>query len=173
MKDNIKMQEDFTEYVNREVLSSMDWAKLKESYTACDYGYMKELLKQMTDKFCKIYGTNELNEDYEFVLVPAVIHVCESGNLYAGIVQLDLTSSGEHYGTDFFTHYGVYNIDDEELTEKEIEYVRSFHPYDYFPTVQYPNDIHVDWSKCPAEVCDIINYCHTPMQEQNGGMELK
>ena len=28
MKDNIKMQEDFTEYLNREVLSSVDWAKL-------------------------------------------------------------------------------------------------------------------------------------------------
>jgi len=97
MKDNIKMQEDFTEYLNREVLSSVDWAKLKESYIKHNYGYMKELLKQMTDKFCEIYSTNELHEDYEFVLVPAVIRVSESGNLYAGIVQLDLTSSGEHY----------------------------------------------------------------------------
>ncbi|MDD4593076.1 MAG: hypothetical protein PHG06_22045 [Parabacteroides sp.] len=90
MKDNIKMQEDFTEYLNREVLSSVDWAKLE------NLKYMKELLKQMTDRFCDIYHTNKLDYDMEFVLVPAVIRVCESGDLYAGIVQLDLTSSGEH-----------------------------------------------------------------------------
>lgn len=166
MKDNIKMQEDFTEYLNREVLSSVDWAKLDK------LNYMKELLKQMTCKFCEIYGVNELNYDMEFVLVPAVIRKCESGNLYAGIVQLDLTSSGEHYSTDFFTHYGVMNIDNEELTEKELKYIRTLHPYDYFPTVQYPGDIHVDWSKCPKEVRDIIDYCRRDTQEQSGGLKL-
>ncbi|HCA30072.1 MAG TPA: hypothetical protein DEP23_11140 [Ruminococcaceae bacterium] len=166
MKDNIKMQQDFTEYLNREVLSSVDWAKLGK------IKYIKELLKQITDKFCEIYDANELEYDMEFVLVPALIRVCESGDLYAGIVQLDLTSSGEHYGTDFFTRYGVMNIDNEQLTEKELRYVRSLHPYDYFPTVQYPDDIHVDWSRCPKEVWDIIDYCRGNAHEQSGGLEL-
>ncbi len=166
MKDNIKMQEDFTEYLNREVLSSVDWEKLNT------LKYLKELLKQMTDKFCEIYNANELDYDMEFVLVTAVIRVCESGNLYAGIVQLDLTSSGEHYGTDIFTSYGVMNIDNEELTEKELKYVLSLHPYSYFPTIQYPGDIHVDWSRCPKEVWDIIDYCRRDTQEQSGGLEL-
>ena len=166
MKDNIKMQEDFTEYLNRKVLSSVDWKKLNT------LKYLKELLKQMTDKFCEIYDANDLDYNMEFVLVPALIRVCESGDLYAGIVQLDLTSSGVHYGTDFFTRYGVMNIDNEELTEKELKYVHSLHPYSYFPTIQYSDDIHVDWSKCPKEVWDIIDYCRDDAHEQSGGLKL-
>lgn len=171
-EQNIKAQEDFAEYVNREVLSAVDWKRLKESYIAHDYGYMKELLKEMTDKFRELYSSDELSEDMEFVLVPAVIRVRESGNLYAGIVQLDLESSGEHYGTDFFTHYGVMNMEDEDLAGNAREYLASFHPYDYFPTIQYADDIHIDWSKCSEEIWNIIDYCRGNSPEQTGGMKL-
>ena len=166
-KENIKAQEDFTDYLNREVLYSAEWSMLG------DTGHMKELLKDMTDRFREIYGASELAEDMEFVLVPAVIRVRESGKILAGVVQLDLTSSGEHYGTDFFTKYGVLNPDNKELQPHEQEHLKSLHPYDYFTTVHYPGDIHTDWSKCNDEIFGIIDYCRGDAPEQNGWMTLE
>lgn len=72
-KENIKAQEDFMGYLNREVLFSCDFEKLRDSYNRHDYEYPKELLKQMHDRFCEIYGSDELTEDMDFVLVPTVI----------------------------------------------------------------------------------------------------
>lgn len=167
MKDSIENQEDFTEYLNRKVLSSAEWNRLG------DTEYLKELLKAMTEKFREIYEASELSEDMEFVLVPAVIRVRENGELFAGVVQLDTTSSGEHYGTDFFTKYGVLNTDNEELLPHERAYLKLLHPYDYYPTVHYPEDIHTDWSRCSTEIWSIIDCCRNDAPEQNGGMSLE
>lgn len=165
-KESIKAQEDFAEYLNREVLSSCDFEGL------CKPEAVKELLKAMTEKFREIYGTDELTEDMEFVLIPAIIKPEKCKELFAGIVQLDLTSSGEHYGTDFFTPFGIINPCDENLLAIHRKYLRLMHPYDYFPTIQYPGDIHVNWSKCPKEVWDIIDYCRGDSHEQNGDIDI-
>lgn len=163
-KESIQKQEDFAEYLNREVLFSCNFESL------CKPEAVKELLKDMTNKFREIYGTDELIEDMEFVLVPAVIKPEKCKELFAGIVQLDLTSSGEHYGTDFFTPFGIINPCNENLLAVHKKYLRLLHPYDYYPTIQYPGDIHVNWSKCPKEAMDVVNYCRK--LTQNGGMEL-
>ncbi|MEG0835405.1 MAG: hypothetical protein RR413_08165 [Christensenellaceae bacterium] len=165
-KESIKAQEDFAEYLNREVLSSCDFESLANPEN------MKKLLKNMTDKFCGIYGGDELSADMEFVLVPAVIKPRKCKEVFSGIVQLDLSSSGEHYGTDFFTGIGVLNTDNENLSVSARKYLNSLHPYEYFPTLQYSNDIHVNWSKCPKEAWDMIDFCRGDLQEQNGGLEL-
>lgn len=164
-KENIKAQEDFAKYLNCEVIPSFNFDSLGKPES------VKELLKAMSDKFREIYGADELSADMEFVLVPAVIKPEEHSELFAGIVQLDLTSSGEHYGTDFITQFGVINCVSDDLLAVHKKYLRLLHPYDYFPTIQYPGDIHVDWRKCPKEAWDIIDYCRGV--EQNGGMELK
>ena len=145
------MQKDFTDYINREVLFSCDFDRMT------DKEYAKELLREMTDEFREIYGADELTEDMDFVLVPAVIKPQNVDRLYAGIVQLDLTSSGEHYATDMFTEYGVLSTDNEDLSLEAKQYLRSLHPYEYYPTLPNPGDIHVDWSKCPKEVSDIVD----------------
>lgn len=165
-KENFKAQEDFTAYLNRKVLFSCEY------YRLVNPDEVKKLLKQMTDKFREIYGADKLTADMEFVLVPAVIKPKRYDGLYAAIVQLDLTSSGEHYGTDFFTQYGLINTDMENKQAIDCEFLRSAIPYDYYPTVPYPGDIHINWDNCPADVREIINYCRNNSSEQTGGISL-
>lgn len=167
MKKNMQMQKDFTDYLNREVIFSCDFDRM------IDKEYAKELLREMTDKFREIYGADELSYDMDLVLVPAVIKPQNVDRLYAGIVQLDLTSSGEHYATDMFTEYGVLSTDNEDLSTKAKQYRRSLHPYEYYPTLQCSGDIHVDWSKCPKEVSDIVDFCRSSVPEQDGGMTIE
>ena len=167
MEKNMQMQKDFTDYLNREVLFSCDFDRMT------DKEYAKELLREMTDEFREIYGADELTEDMDFVLVPAVIKPQNVDRLYAGIVQLDLTSSGEHYATDMFTEYGVLSTDNEDLSLEAKQYLRSLHPYEYYPTLPNPGDIHVDWSKCPKEVSDIVDFCRSSVLEQDGGMTIE
>jgi hypothetical protein len=172
MIDNEKLLNDYEDAVNHDVLPGIHWLGLKQSYANHDYEYPKAILKKLHDKFCEIYGTDTLDDSYDFVLAPAVIRVRESGDLYLGLVHLDLSSSGEHWGTEFITHYGVFNIENEELNEKQLEYVRSLHPYDYFYTVNIPGDIHVDWDKCPDEVRVLLSSCHPENIEQDGGIGM-
>lgn len=153
------------DYLNREALFLCDYDRLS------DREYQKQFLRQITDKFREIYGADELSEDMEFVIVPAVIKPDCGNELFIGIVQFDLTSSGEHYGTDFFTSkYGVLNVDNEELSAEARQYLKKLHPYEYYPTVPFSGDIHVDWSKCTDEVREIIEYCNIDTPEQSEGM---
>ena len=170
--DNEKLLEDFTSKLNREVLSSVDLQWLKSSYRSEEKDYAKSVLKQMHDAFVEVYGTDTMDRDNEFIIAPAVIKVRETGNLCLGLVQLDIASSGEHWGTDFITPYGVLNFDDKELNEKQLEYVRSFMPYDYYYTINIPDDIHVDMDKMPDDVRGMVAYCNEAYEQNMGGMSL-
>jgi len=174
MIDSEKLMHDYADAVNSDVLPGIHWLGLKQSYTNLDYEYLKEILKKLHDKFCEIYGTDTLDDSYDFILVPAVIKVRQSNDLMLGLVQLDISSSGEHWDTDFITPCGVFNQNDKELNDTQLNYVRSFIPYDYFYTVNIPGDIHVDMSNVPSDVRDILACCNTEYQaEQQEGLSLQ
>jgi hypothetical protein len=173
MIDSEQLMHDYADAVNRDVLPGIHWLGLKQSYANHDYEYPKAILKKLHDKFCEIYGTDTLDDSYEFVLAPAVIKVRQSNDLMLGLVQLDISSSGEHWDTDFITPCGVFNQNDKESNDTQLKYIRSFIPYDYFYTLDIPGDIHVDWDNCPGEVWELLEYCHTEQLEQNGGLNLE
>ena len=54
---------------------------------------------------------------YDFILAPAVIRIRETGEIYAGLVELDLSSSGEHWDTSFIIPCGVFDQSDGSLNK--------------------------------------------------------
>lgn len=164
--DNEKLLEEFTTYFDREIFPKIDWSRLGASYKTAEKDYAKSVLKEMHDKFCEVYGTDTIEDEY-FVVAPAVMKVRETGNVFIGLVQLDISSSGEHWGTDFITPYGVFNVEDEELNEKQRDYVHSFIPYDYYYTINIPDDIHVDMDSMPDDVRDMLAYCNDFYNQEN------
>lgn len=145
----------FIEGVNKNVLSSFDMGKMIEAYTDKDMSYPTEILKGMHNEFLKVYGTDEVNRDMGFVTVPAVVKVPD-GSLYAALVDLDLESSGEHWGTQFITPIGVVDQSGDYKSEYAKSFVKSLIPYDYWYTVKYDDDIHISMDDCPEDVHEMI-----------------
>ena len=71
--------------------------------------------------------------------------------------MLDVESSGEHWGSTFFTPFGIIEDDFSELTESQKKYVKNeVLPYDYWYTVKVDGDIHVDFEAIPRMVENLI-----------------
>lgn len=152
-----KLVETFVNNINA-VLQKLSLKHLESSLQSTDKSYAGEVLKEMHDAFIKTYGTDFLEEgEYELVNIPAVIRSSETGKLCLGIVTLDLQSSGEHWGTDFLTPYGVVSQGDPDADINLREYIRdNFSPYDYWYTAYVEGDIHVDFDDVPEDVADLI-----------------
>ena len=75
---------------------------------------MKSLLKAMHETFCEVFDGDYVNRDMEFVTVPAVIKGA-NGKLYPALVDLDVSSSGEHYGSSILTPIGMIEHDGSDL----------------------------------------------------------
>ena len=171
-----KLMGDYLNAVNRDVLPGFHWLGLKQAYQNHDYEPVKQLLKKLHDVFLKVYGTDCLGESYDFILAPAAIRVRSTGDIYAGLVELDLSSSGEHWDTSFITPCGVFSQSDDSLNEQQHEYVNSFIPYDYYYTPEIPGDIHVDKENIPDDVREMLSYCNAYYETddvQQEGMSLQ
>lgn len=91
-------------------------------------------------------------------MVPGVLQSKEKGNLCIALFELDLTSSGEHYETNFLTGYGILSQSDPELPDYIRAYIRdTFIPYDYGYTAAIPCDIHVEKSSLPEAVKEMLS----------------
>lgn len=152
-----KPAETFADNINA-VLRKVSFERLESSLQSPDKGYAEDVLKEMHDAFVKTYGTDYLEEGkYEFVNIPAVIRSRNTGKLCLGIVTLDLESSGEHWGTDFLTPYGVISQGDPDANADLQKYIRdNFSPYDYWYAAYVEGDIHVDFDNVPEDVADLI-----------------
>ena len=159
--DSEKLMNDYLNMVNREVLPGFHWLGLKLAYQNHDYEPVKQLLKKLHDAFLKVHGTDCLDESYDFILAPAAIRIRGTGEIYAGLVELDLSSSGEHWDTSFITPCGVFSQSDETLNESQCEYVRSMIPYDYYYTPDIPGDIHVDKQNIPDDIREMLTFCNS------------
>ena len=127
-----KLEKQFEVNMNA-VLKNVHFVRLECSCMSPNKSYAGDVLKEMHEAFVKTYGTDYLEEgEYEFVNIPAVIRSRNTGKLCLGIVTLDLESSGEHWGTDFLTPYGVVSQGNPNANKDLQKYIRdNFIPYDY------------------------------------------
>lgn len=145
--------DQYVEYIRSHILPFVDYNELQASYKT-DKIYAKGILNRLHEAMVSVYGSETLNEqdgDKGFVVVPGVLCGSKSNDLCIALFTLDLSSSGEHWGTDFLCKYGVISQDGNSavsnngsVSESEIKEIKSAYiPYDYCYTATIPCDIHV------------------------------
>ena len=152
------MLDAYIGFINQTVLKHVDYPKLNASYATEDKSYAKQVLALLHQAFDEAYGTTTATGEIcgDSILAPAVIHARNTGEIAIGLVSLDLTSSGEHWETEFFTEYGV--IPQSEPMDDVLQArIGRMIPYDYWYTIQMPNDIHVCFNNIPPEVKEMLD----------------
>lgn len=154
----------FIELINENILPGIDFEALESSYETADKSYAKGILNHLHEAVVKAYGGDTLHPDYtgdmedNFVVVPGVVQGKRTGQIALALLELDLSSSGEHWGTHFLCRHGVISQDGGNLPHDVIApFVKSFVPYDYCYTVKIPNDIHIQHDKLPDGIKDMLN----------------
>lgn len=167
--ENNELQTVYIDKLNKDILPDIDYKKLHESCKSHDKQYAKEILKSLHDAFLEVYKTDYLTaSEYEFVLVPAVIQAGKTGDISLGIVTLDIDSSGEHWGTIFFTDKGLIDDHAQNLSNVQKDYIRTnYIPYKYWYTVEVERDHHVDFENAPEEIRAMLDYCHPNSLQMN------
>ena len=156
----------YAEYINSHILPFINYSKLQESYTT-DMEYAKGVLNRLHEAMISVYGSDTLTYDvsYEgFVIIPGVVRGRDNGNLCLALLEIDISSSGEHWGTNFLCKYGVIEqgFDEKdanissELAAEIRKFISAFIPYDYCYTATIPRDFHVDNMLMPKPFTDIL-----------------
>lgn len=151
-----KKTREFIGRLNRDVFPQVSTEKLKAFEDAGDTGYVKSILKAMHETFCEVYDGDYIDGDTEYVTVPAVIKGA-NGNLYAGLVDLDVASSGEHCGSSILTPLGMIEHDGSNLTSEQDALLRKIIPYEYWYTPYIESDHHVDFENIPPEAEEVLS----------------
>lgn len=169
-----KLAETFVNNINA-VLRKVSFEQLESSLQTPDKSYVGEVLKEMHNAFVKTYGTDYLEEGkHELVNIPAVIQSRKTGKLCLGIVTLDLQSSGEHWGTDFITPYGVVSQGDPDPDVNLKKYIRdNFTPYNYWYTADVERDIHVGFDDVPEDVAALISAARSEQESEELDCAIK
>jgi len=169
------LQGKYIDKINSDIVSKIDFTKLDRSCNSGNNAYAAKILKELHQAFVEVYGTENLQTDMQFVCVPAMLRGCTTGRNAVGLVILDLESSGEHYGSYFFTERGVLDDDgDPNNSPQGKAYLKEhFMPYDYWYTAYCERDHHVDFDHVPASVADIINQCYQQDQSEQHDMKME
>ena len=159
------------QYINRlnsEVFNDLNYSMLNESYGTEDKLYAKEILNKMHDIFIEVYGASELkcSGDEEYVTLPAVIQSKNTAEICIGLVDIDLHSQGEHWGTTLLTHSIIMQGEKAISKEAEKTMMQKYVPYNYWYTPAIEGDIHVNKENMPKEVREIIDSCYN--QHESG-----
>lgn len=164
----MELQKAFIEKVNT-ILEEVDFAKLMKSANGQDQSYAMDTLKQLHQAFVDTYGTDCITDrELGFIDVPAVIRGRKAGEVFLGLVTIDLESSGEHLNTQFIMEEGV--ADQSEIGEGNqwtSNFIQRVGAYDYWYTPEIPGDIHVNFESIPHRVEALLRSCSgiTPTQE--------
>lgn len=164
-----KKAREFIGRLNRDVFPQVSTEKLQAFEDAGDTWYVKSILKAMHETFCEVYDGDYIDGDTEYVTVPAVIKGA-NGKLYAGLVDLDVASSGEHCGSSILTPLGMIEHDGRDLTSEQDELLRKIIPYEYWYTPYIESDHHVDFENIPPEAEEVLSYANGEDLSQNGGI---
>ena len=148
-----KLQTEFADKVNKEVIPCIEWVGMHHAYQRDNMEVPTDLLKMLHEKFVEVYGTDHVEPDDGMVTVPGVVQAPD-GKLYVALLDLDAASSGEHWGTTFFTPMGVLSDQTEDPDIKEE--VRKMIPYNYWYTVDMERDHHVNWDECPERATEML-----------------
>jgi hypothetical protein len=149
----------YVEYINANILPSVDYDKLQKSYDTDEMTYARDILNRLHDAMIKIYGSEHLGEfdgDEGFVMVPGFVRGRDSGRYCLVLLDLDLSSSGEHWGTTFLCKYGVISQDDFDKHPAAHDIVKQIGVYDYCYTAKIAGDIHVDKNRLPGKLKEIL-----------------
>lgn len=157
----------FIDYINKNILPGIDYGELQKSYGTPDKSYAKGILNHLHEAMVKAYGGDTLHPDYDgdmednFVVIPGVVQGRKTGNIGLALLELDLSSSGEHWQTNFLCNHGIIPQDGGNLP-KDITapVVNSFVPYDYCYTAKIPNDIHIRHDRLPDGIRDMLDTFH-------------
>ena len=155
--DNEKMNL-YVDYINQNVLPKINYDQLQADYLTPEKAYAKSVLNALHKGVLEVYGTEYFGEDAAggYVLLPGVVQSKETGNLCIALLELDLMSSGEHCGTDFLTVYGCIN-QSEDMPQEVRQFLReTYGAYEYGYTAELENDIHVDKSRLPEEMKQVL-----------------
>ena len=151
--------ERYVDYIDKNILPVINYNRLQASYSS-DMVYAKTILNLLHKAMVKIYGGEsfELNSgDEEFVVIPGVVRGIKSGNMVIVLLELDLSSSGEHRETYFLCKYGVVSHNDNKNTPGS-KYIRSMiGAYEYCYTATIPDDIHVNYENLSKEIKNVLN----------------
>jgi len=151
------MVEAFIYEINNDVIPRIRWDELNASYFEPGHAYAKQVLGEMHQAFERVYGKEPVTEERggELVCLPAITSANNTGELCVALVQIDLSSSGEHWDTQFFTEQGILPHPDCVDRQKERRVDRLI-PYSYWYTPRLQGDIHVRFHNMPAEVADVL-----------------
>lgn len=166
-EESERLHRIFINKVNTEVMPQYEWVGMKNAYKTGDMSCPTDLLKLLHEKYLEVYGTSHLERNNHFVTVPGVVKAA-NGNLYIALIDIDCASSGEHWGTSFFTPEGVLEHGDEREEIRDI--IRKLVPYQYWYTPQFEIDHHIDWDSCPDEVRNMLSEATGEAFSQEGGM---
>lgn len=101
--DEKNSKEKYLDYINSHILPFIDYYELQESYET-DMDYAKGILNRLHKAMREVYGSEPLNEyngDDGFVVIPGVLRGRKSEKMCIALLELDLSSSGEHWGTNY------------------------------------------------------------------------
>ena len=154
----------YLDYLNDKILPFIDYEKLHTSYKT-DMVYAKGILNLLHEAMVKAYGADRLDwrdGDDGYVVIPGIVRSMKNGNMCLALLDIDLNSSGEHWGTDFLCKYGMVSQGGNEEQDKRItELVHNFYvPYDYCYTAVIPCDHHVDEIALPKELKSVLKDFH-------------
>lgn len=150
-----KKEGEFLKKINQ-LMRSVNFTLLNMSCNGKGSIYAAEKLLAMHQAFEEVYGEGYVDESYGFVLMPAVVRGRKSGIHALALVSLDLESSGEHWGTIFFTPEGPWTQGDDKLTEEQKSIINeAYIPYDYWYTPLVARDCHVSFENMPESVVKI------------------
>ena len=143
----------FLHVLDTEVFPKIDYEKYLHACQTHDLEYPTELLKMFHEAFVQIYGDDLLTgRDAEWIILPAVLQSEKTGDILVGLVELDLSSSGEHWGTNFLTPYGMFSFEEDRVGRLPKYMKENFIPYDYYYTPEILGDIHTDKNNAPDEI---------------------
>ncbi|MDR1536855.1 MAG: hypothetical protein LBU32_02460 [Clostridiales bacterium] len=161
--------ERYISRINECVLPFIDYPELQASYET-DMEYAKGVLNHLHKAMVEVYGGETLSQtdgDGGFVKIPGVVLGMKSGKVCLALLVLDLSSCGEHWGTDYLCKYGLVSQDSASPyytscipdNRKRIaeEMNAALFPYEYGYTASISDDIHVKKSALPKEIQDVLN----------------
>lgn len=152
-------------------INGFDLQKVSASYHTEEKTEAKELLKLFHNEFCKAFDTecvdDLIDSGEDFIHLPAVIKSRETGDICIGFVEVDIDSSGEHWGTNFLFDRGFVSHNDTLDRNPMVPQRQAFGVYDYWYTPDYYGDIHSDKSTAPKDVREMLEYAREQRQSIN------
>ena len=154
--------DQYIDYINENILQFIDYSELQQSYDT-DMVYAKGVLNRLHEAMVEIYRSEQLDEysgEEGFVVVPGIVRGRDTGKMCIALLNLDLTSSGEHWGTSFLCEAGVVSQNEaysnEEGAAELRKAIKPYGNYDYGYTATIFGDIHVDDHRLPKEISQIL-----------------